>query len=100
MATLLNTCPITGMFSLNWSNIRRPVGVLIQKRNAITTATTAPVVRKKCEAMASLIASTKRVKAGKSSPGSMSLKMSLNFGTTQTMRMARMQTATNMTAEG
>src|SRR5713226_7378491 len=100
MATLLMTVPKTGMFNLNLSNNRRPkrVRTNITKPNT-NTAVQDPVTRK-CFAMASLIPNTNWVKGGSDCPGSMSLKMSLNLGTTQIMSTARMPMATVMTAQG
>src|SRR5262245_38419672 len=100
IATLLITGPSAGMFSLNLSKMRRPNRVRMRARNAATAIPTQTAVTRKWWAMASLIESTKFVKVGRSLPGNMSLKMSLNLGTTQIMRTARMATATVMTATG
>src|SRR5438445_2276396 len=100
MATLLMTDPKTGMFNLNLSNNRRPKRVRTNITKPITnTATQAPVTRK-WWAIASLMPNTKRVKEGSGRPPSMSLKMSLNLGTTQTISTVRMAMATVMTAQG
>ena len=100
MATLLMTGPSTGMFSLKRSQTRRPGRVRMVKRKAMTKTTITQKETTKWWAMASLIPSTNRVKPGSFSPGSMSLKMSLNFGTTHTIKMVRMQMATVITALG
>ena len=100
IATLLTTGPKTGTISLNLSNIRLPSLVLVKSLKAMNKQNTPIAVQIKWSLIMSLIASTNWVNSGSDSPLSMPLKISLNFGTTTTIRMPMMAVATTSTATG
>src|ERR1035437_3719055 len=100
MAILLTTGPTTGTLSLNLSKAWRPNLVRTESMKATTNTAITPRGIMAWSLTVSLMASTKRVKAGSWAPSNMPANTSLNLGMTYTIRMLRMAMATKSTATG